>query len=412
MQIRIYLRQAGHTEGNDHMRVLAAAALTFILYLTGSGQTRPKPTPTPDILKGGTVTDAADRIVTDSIGGGKGKYDGIFDGKPNTSGGKSAVKTPPAWKRTVLTGTGVSVASPVPFTLGRSEPIVSIDGKVEANVVWEFEHGGLRAYVEYKKTSEGYKAVRQNLEDFVAYMLNNAKAVESLIHDTTFLGETGAFYDEARYEPSAKKSIRRKVLVFGRPNDYVTIDHIFAADDTAAAELSSQIIASLKKEGTVAVGKSKFPPEEWKVYNFGGLLFESPARPSENICRTKLPDRVSQTCSVWGENMVNIQVLYSTYSPKITPRTAMQEAEEHVKTMKELEARSKSGSISNVRITPFPINIGDAARVVEDSGINIRQTIYIRRGNALWQVSISYSTVFGQTKIIGERSVGSVKFKN
>ncbi len=394
------------------MKILSATVLTLIIYSAGLGQTPPKPTPTPDILKGGTITDATDRMVRDTLGGGKGKYDGIFDGNSGSSAGKSGVSVPPEWKRTVLTGTGLSVASPVPFKLSRNEPLASLNDDVEADVLWELEYGGLRVYVSYTKENKGYKAVRQHLEDLIQYMLNNAKAVESLIHDTTFLGETGAFYDEVRFETPGNKSIRRKILVFGLPNDFRKIDLIFPEDDAAAAALSSQIIASFKKEGTLAKGKSRFPPLEWKLYNFGGVLFESPAKPAEGNCTAKLPERVSQTCAVWGDNLVNLHVTYSTYPPRIPQPTAMQAAEEHVKFSKELEISSKATVRSNFRIFAFPINIGDAALVVENRGFSDNQRVFIRRDNALWQVSISYSTVFDQAKVAGQRVTQSIKFKN
>lgn len=220
-------------------------------------ETKPKPlpTPTPDILKGGTITDATDRILADTFGGGKGEYDGLFYGKTTSSA--AAVKVPAEWKRTVLTGTGLSVASPSPFILQRSEPLASLVGNTEADVLWEFKSGGLRAYVGYTKEDKGYKAVRQHLEDTIQLMLNNAKAVESLIHDTTFLGETGAFYDEVIFETPSNMSMRRKILVFGTPTDVRRIDLIFPAEDAAATTLSSQIIASFKKEGRLATGKPK-----------------------------------------------------------------------------------------------------------------------------------------------------------
>lgn len=390
------------------MRTLTATALALILYLTGSGQTPPKPTPTPDILKGGTITDATDRMAAETLGGGKGKYDGIFGGTPNSS----SIKVPGEWKRTILTGTGLSVASPVPFTLSRSEPLASLVDDVEADVVWELEYGGLRAYVRYTKEDKGFKAVRQHLEDTIQYMLNNAKAVESLIHDTTFLGETGAFFDEVQVDPSGKKSERRKMLVFGTPTDVRRIDLIFPAEDAAAATLSSQIIASFKKEGTLAVGKSRFPPLEWKLYNFGGILFEFPARPAEGNCKNSVPDRVSQSCAVWGDNLVNFRATYSTYPPKIRQPTAMQAAEEYVKSAKELEISSKAAARSDYRISVFPINIGDAALVVENWGLGKHQTVFIRRDNAIWQIGISYSTVFDKAKAAGERATQSIKFKN
>ncbi|MBP7416869.1 MAG: hypothetical protein KA831_09470, partial [Pyrinomonadaceae bacterium] len=220
-------------------------------------ETKPKPlpTPTPDILKGGTITDATDRILADTFGGGKGEYDGLFYGKTTSSA--AAVKVPAEWKRTVLTDTGLSVASPSPFILQRSEPLASLVGNTEADVLWEFKSGGLRAYVGYTKEDKGYKAVRQHLEDTIQLMLNNAKAVESLIHDTTFLGETGAFYDEVIFETPSNMSMRRKILVFGTPTDVRRIDLIFPAEDAAATTLSSQIIASFKKEGRLATGKPK-----------------------------------------------------------------------------------------------------------------------------------------------------------
>ena len=388
-------------------RVILLLGLSLIFAVLVVGQTPPKPTPTPDILKGGTVTDATDRMLKDSFGGGKGQYVGIFGDKSTSA----AIKVPADWKRTVLTGTGLSVASPMPFKLERSEPLASIGGTVEAEVAWKFEQGGLRAYVEYTKEDKGYKAVRQHLEDNIQYLLNNAKSVESLIHDTKFLGETGAFYDEVEFEPSSNKSMRRKVLVFGGPIAYRRILHIFPADDTAAALLSSQIIASFKNEGSLAVGKPRFPPLEWKLYNFGGVLFEFPAKPSEN-CKADLPERVSQTCAVWGDNMVSVRVMHSTYPPGVRQLTAMQEAEEHVKFSKELEITSKAAGRSDFRIAAFPINIGEAALVVENTGLSKTQTIFIRRGNALWEVSILYSTVFDQAKLAGERAAKSVKFKN
>lgn len=385
---------------------------TVALIFSGfaSGQTTPKPTPTPDILKGGTITDATDRLLKDSFGGGKGEYDGLFDGKATSSA--AAVKVPAEWNRTVLTGTGLSVASPAPFILQRSEPLASLVGNTEADVLWEFKSGGLRAYVGYTKEDKGYKAVRQHLEDTIQFMLNNAKAVESLIHDTTFLGETGAFYDEVIFETPSNMSMRRKMLVFGTPTDFRRINLVFPAEDAAAATLSSQIIASFKKEGSLAVGKSKFPPLEWKLYNFGNVLFEFPAKPSEGNCKSELPERVSQTCAVWGDNLVNLHVMYSTYPPRIPQPTAMQAAEEHVRFSKELESRNKDNTRSDFRISSFPINFGDAALVVENSGFSNNQTVFIRRDNALWEVSISYSTVFDPAKLAGERVVRSVKFKN
>lgn len=333
-------------------------------------------------------------------------------GPQPTNSAAAAVKVPAAWKRTILTGTGLSVASPTPFILRRSEPLASLVGNTEADVLWEFESGGLRAYVGYIKEDKGFKAVRQHLEDTIQYMLNNAKSVESLIHDTTFLGETGAFFDEVRVDQSGMKSERRKILVFGTPIDFRTIDFIFPADDVAAATLSSQIIASFKKEGSLAVGKSKFPPLEWKLYNFGNVLFEFPAKPSESNCKMSLPDRVSLTCAVWGDNLVNLRVTYSTYPPRVPQPTAMQAAEEQMKFSKELESRNKDNTRSDFRISSFPINFGDAALFVENSGFSKNQTVFIRRDNALWEVSISYSTVFDQAKLAGERVAKSVKFKN
>ncbi|MBK8304517.1 MAG: hypothetical protein IPK98_14360 [Chloracidobacterium sp.] len=356
-------------------------------------ETKPKPlpTPTPDILKGGTITDATDRILTDTLGGGKGKYDGLFDGKTNSSA--AAVKVPAEWKRTVLTGTGLSVASPAPFILQRSEPLASLVGNVEAEVSWKFEQGGLRAYVGYTKEDKGYKAVRQHLEDNIQYLLNNAKAVESLIHDTKFLGETGAFYDEVEFDGSSNRSMRRKVLVFGGPIAYRRILHIFPADDTAAAPLSSQIIASFKNEGSLAVGKPRFPPLEWKLYNFGNVLFEFPAKPSEGNCKSELPERVSQTCAVWGDNLVNLHVMYSTYPPRIPQPTAMQAAEEHVRVSKELESRNKDNTRSDFRISSIPINFGDAALVVENSGFS-KTKPYLFVGTTLYGKSAFHTLRF------------------
>lgn len=392
------------------MKLLFACILATVFVGNGFGQTvlKPTPKPTPDILKGGNISNATDRLLTETFGGDKGKYDGVFDGAPNSA----AAGVPAEWKRTVLIGTGLSVASPMPFTLRRSEPLASIQQTIEADVLWEFTYGDLRAYVGYTKEDKGYKAVRQHLEDVVQYMLNNAKATEMLIHDTKFLGETGAFYDETHYESSSNRSIRRKILVYGRPNDYVKIDLIFPDQDAEAAALSSQIISSFKKEGSLAVGKSNFPPAEWKLYNFGGLLFEFPVKPAESSCTNSVLRGTSHTCGVWGENLVNLRITYSTEAPGKPQLTATQAAEQHVKLTREIDAEAKSSWRSEYRIAEFPLNFGEAVVLTATSGFSDEQIIFVRRGNALWEVRISYSTVLDPAEHAGKRVAKSIRFKD
>lgn len=319
----------------------------------------------------------------------------------------AAVTVPASWKRSVLTGTGVSVASPMPYVLKNDKPDPLLEA-MEANIDWQMSDGGLWATVRYNKWNQGYKKVRQHLEDTVNVIFNNPKAIDLFVIDTTFLGEPAAYFDETRFDTYENKSVRQKMLVFGKPNDYVTINFVHPSGDAAAAAKVDQILASFKKEGTVAAGVSKLPPTDWKTYNFGGLLFEFPAAPSNGPCTPPALSFETKMCGKWGTNDMTIDITYRNYGSAAAPQPS-QMAAQHLQFTKEIEARDTG--YKDYKTEAYPINAGEAVKFTNTSAFSRTDTIFIRRGAEIWQVRVWHFNRWDGVRDAVKRVVGSLKFK-
>ncbi len=318
-----------------------------------------------------------------------------------------SVTVPVTWKRGVLTGTGVSVASPVPYVLKNDKPD-PLNETMEANIDWQMSDGGLWATVRYMKWNQNYTKVRQYLEDTVNVIFNKPKAIDLFVKDTTFLGESAAYIDEERYDSYDKKTVRQKMIVFGKPNDFVTINFVHPVSDTVAAAKVDQIIASFKKEGTVAAAVSKLAPANWKTYNFGGLLFDFPTAPGNGPCKPPAMPGETKMCGTWGKNDMTIDIKYRNYGNATVPQPS-QLAARHLQFTKEVEIGDTG--YKDYKTETYPINLGEAVKVTNTSAFSRTDTIFIRRGAEVWQVSVWHFNRWDGVREAVRRVNGSIKFK-
>ncbi len=314
---------------------------------------------------------------------------------------------PSTWKRMVLTGTGVSVASPVPYVLENDKPDPLLEA-MEANVDWSMTDGGLWATVRYQKWDQKFATVSDVLKNTVNIIFNDPKAGAQFVKDTTFLGEAAAVIDQERFDTYGKKQVRQKMILFGKPDDYTQLNFVHPAGDKVAAAKVDQIIASFKKEGAVVASVSKLAPANWKTYNFGGLLFEFPTPPSPESCKSPAMPGSTKICGKWGDTDMSIDITYRNYGNSVVPQPG-QLAAQHLQFTKEIEANDKG--YKDYQNAPYSINSGEAVKVTNTSAFSRTDTIFIRRGNETWQVSIWHFNRWDGVRDAVTRTLGSLKFK-
>lgn len=363
-----------------------------------------------------TLTEAANDIIP----GVKTPADGpsvkpspspIAAAKPTPSAPVKTVPTVAAkWKRMVLTGTGLSVESPLPFVLKSDKPDPLLE-TMTANVRWEMIDGGLWATVTYQKWDRKFTAIRQVLEETVNIIFEDENAGTKFVKDTTFLGEPAAVIDQERFDPYEKKQVRQKMIVFGKPADYTQLNFVHPAGDKAAAAKVDQIVASFQKEGAVVAGVSKLPPANWKTFNFGGLLFDFPAQIGEGSCVQQLSSQGQTVCGKWGDpgkENLSIDVSYRNYGNLLAPEIK-KFAADYLAEMKEIMANDTSWK--EFKNEPYPINVGEAVKISASQAYDGTNIIFVARGAERWQVRVWHFNRWDGVRDALKRVLGSIKFK-
>jgi len=364
-----------------------------------------------------TLTEAANDIIP-----GVKTPDNIQPAKPTPSPVATAKATPSvspkivpagapaAWKQMALTGTGLSVASPVPYILKDDKPDPLLE-KMEARVRWELKDGSLWSTVQYMKWDQGFTTIRQTLENTVNIVFDDPKAGAKFVKDTTFLGEPAAVIDQERYDPYEKKQVRQKMIDFGTANTYVTLNFVHDAGDRIAAAKVDQIIASVKKKGGVVAAVSKLPAPNWKTFNFGGLLFDFPAQVAEGPCGQSGTSKGQTVCGSWGDKdkeNLSIDISYRNYAGLTAP-DVKKFAGEYLASMKEIMA--KDTSWKEFKNEPYPINAGEAVKISAIQAYDGTHIIFVARGTERWQVRVWYFNRWDAVREALTRVVGSIKFK-
>ncbi|MBX3282626.1 MAG: tetratricopeptide repeat protein [Acidobacteria bacterium] len=322
----------------------------------------------------------------------------------------TATTAPTTWKRMELTGTGVSVASPMPYVLKGDKPDPLLE-KMEARVRWELVDGGLWATVQYTKWDQGFTTVRQTLENTVSIVFEDPKAGERFVKDTTFLGEPAAVVDQERFDPYDKKQVRQKMIVFGKAGDNVQLNFVHPAGDKAAAEKVDQILSTFQKSGAKAVAVSKLPPAIWKTYNYGGLLFDFPAPVTDGPCGPAAVPDSQVICGEWGnkgkENL-SITISYRNYGSSPAP-DVKSSANGYLTSMKKVMGNSRG--VSEFKTEPYQINAGEAVKVEVSEAYSSTKVIFIARGTERWEVSVWNFNRWDAVRDALKRILTSVRFK-
>lgn len=331
--------------------------------------------------------------------------------KPATSGQiKTVPVAVPAWKRMTLTGTGLSLASPVPYVLKNDKPDPLLE-TMTADVRWEMTDAGLWATVRYLKWDQKFTAIRQVLEKSVDIIWDDAEAGGRLVKDTTFLGETAAVIDGERFDPYDKKQVRQKMIVFGKPDDYRQLNFVHPAGDKVAAAKVDQIIATLQNEGSVVAATAKIPPANWKTYNFGGLLFDFPAQVSEGGCEQQITSAGQRACGRWGEkgkDNITIDISYRNYGVLTAP-DVKKYAADFLAQMKEIMANDTSWK--EFKNEQYPINAGEAVQITAAQAYDGTNVIFVARGAERWQIRVWHFNRWDAVRDAVKRVLGSIKFK-
>lgn len=358
-----------------------------------------------------TLTEAANRIIpgvaTPEAKPAPSQTPAAAAKSVSTPAATAPVTVPPTWKRMILTGTGVSVASPLPYVLKNDKPDPLLEA-MEANVDWSMTDDGLWATVRYQKWDQNFAKVSDVLKETVNIIFNDPKAGGQFVKDTTFLGEAAAVVDQERFDPYDKRQVRQKMIVFGKPDDYTQLNFVHPAGDKIAAAKVDQILASFKKEGAVTAAVSKLAPVNWKTYNFGGLLFDFPTPPSPESCKSPAMPGSTKICGKWGDTDMSIDITYRNYGNSVVPQPG-QLAAQHLQFTKEVEANDKG--YKDYQNATFPMNTGEAVKVTNTSAFSRTDTIFIRRGNETWQVSIWHFNRWDGVRDAVQHVLGSFKFK-
>ena len=316
----------------------------------------------------------------------------------------------PAWKRMTLTGTGLSVASPVPYVLKNDKPDPLLE-TMTADVRWEMVDAGLWATVRYLKWDQKLTSVRQVLEKTVNIIWDDPKAGQKFVKDTTFLGERAAVIDQERFDPYDKKQVRQKMIVFGKPDDYTQLNFVHPAGDKAAAAKVDQIIATFKKGGGLVAATAKIPPAIWKTYNFGGLLFDFPAQVGEGLCEQQITSAGQRACGRWGDkgkDNITVDISYRNYG-NLTAPDVKKYAADYLAEMKEIMANDTSWK--EFKNEPYPINAGEAVQISANQAYNGTNTIFVARGSERWQIRVWHFNRWDAVRDAVKRVLGSIKFK-
>ncbi|MBV6495279.1 MAG: hypothetical protein DYH05_12610 [Acidobacteria bacterium ACB1] len=360
-----------------------------------------------------TLTEAANDIVP-----GVKTPDNSEPAKPTPSPVTVAKPTPikaapaavPAWKRMTLTGTGLSVASPVPYVLKNDKPDPLLE-TMTADVRWEMIDAGLWATVRYLKWDQKFTAIRQVMEKSVDIIWDDPKAAQQFVKDTTFLGEPAAVIDEERFDPYDKKQVRQKMIVFGKPDDYRQLNFVHPAGDKVAAAKVEQIIATFQKEGSVVAATAKIPPANWKTYNFGGLLFDFPAQVAQGSCDWSDFASGQVACGNWGEKgkeNISIDISYRNYG-NLTAPDVKTYAADYLAQLKKVMANDTTWK--EFKNEPYQINAGEAVQISANQAYDGTNTIFVARGSERWQIRVWHFNRWDAVRDALKRVLGSIKFK-
>ena len=299
------------------------------------------------------------------------------------------------WARMTLTGTGLSAESPASFVLIQDKPDPLYETQI-AKMFWTLSYGGVFATVTYEKYTGEKKTPRQHLDSIAKLFAGNNKSTLSLVTDTTFAGQPAALFEEEFFEPYEKKNTRRKMLAFGSPGEFTTINVSYPIDSPSAKTIAERVYNSVKMEGTITQDTPKMPPTDWQRLQLKGLYFETPTSVAEPQCRERFltsPEfNASDACYRWGK-FFTLKVIYKNYNNAARTPSANQAAQQKIEFLKAVDASMKKVDFgSEYSTADFPIAGAEGTKVRKFLSVGTvgfrHDVIFIKRNSELWEISI------------------------
>lgn len=321
------------------------------------------------------------------------------------------------WNRMVLTGTGLSVESPMPFVLTQDKPDPLSETQT-ANVFWTMSHAGIFATIRYLKSTDG-KTPRQSLEYTAKIFAESNNNPIAPVADVSFMGEPAVQFEEEFtdvYDP-AKPRKKRRVVGFGSAGEVTTIQINYPASDAAAASMSEQIFRSFQKQGEQIAETPRMPPANWQFVRFHGLELEVPSLTVAPKCGLNIPDPLliesDKVCYEWDKSPI-VRIDYEMYKPTVAVPSAAALAQKMMTLRKELKGESKLDTIEEYSTEPFTVAGADAVKLKIYTGYGIAGTreeiMFIKLANEVWTVRTYEFMRFKYTADAVKRIAASIRF--
>lgn len=317
------------------------------------------------------------------------------------------------WQRVTLTGTGMSIESPVPLKQDQEKPH-PWEKSYAAHVRWSLSYGDIFATFVFEKQPDDKNSPRQRMESFASLFKKPSTSL-SRVTDITFLGKTAALFEEEFTDEKTNLKMRRNMVGFGSPGEFTLVNVTFPRENASVAVTGNRIFKSVQRAGSVAAEASLYPPIKWMRIEHDGLGFDTPTQVTNPECNKLFQISTSQfevknVCYQWGTS-VHLNVgsrKYTAIAP--SPRT---EAEDYLKRSKEIDKDFTSTKLSEYTISAFAINGGEAVKLRHFESLGtvgtVEEIIFIRRGQYLWRASI-YNFIERKADELAKRILGSFSF--
>lgn len=320
---------------------------------------------------------------------------------------------PETWKRMELTGTGISIESPQPFTLVQDKPDAFLENQV-AQAFWKLSYGGVFATVIYEKVNRDPKTPRQSMDETAKLFAGQDKSTFSKVTDTTWQDEPAAMFEETFFDTYAKKNTGRRMTAFGKGGELTTINVTWHTDDPASKAMADRIYYSARKTGEVAPEISKMPPTKWERLQFKGLVFETPSREVDPDCKNKLlPDSryaAAALCYMWGG--LRFSIVHRKYAAAGTAPSADELVKNALDTRAAIDRESSLKTTTERKISDLDINSATGKRVTISTGYgtvaSVENEIYITLRDEVWIARVFYTVRWKFDEDAAERIISSL----
>jgi len=319
------------------------------------------------------------------------------------------------WSRVVLTGTGLSIESPVPLRLDQDKP----DGFNEyqkAYVRWSLRSEGVFGTFVYEEKAKDQRTPRQEAEYYATLFAGSATPALSRITDITYLGQSAAKLEQQVLDPYEKKEMYRTFVVFGQRGKLANVNLVYPVGDANAKRIAERVFASVQLAGSVAATSSLEPPSNWKTVQFAGLSYQTPNPLPDTTCRkidTSITGYVTanSTCHKWGDAF-SILIKHERFNRQAATPEPTKQAYESVAGYKELDGESTLRAGREYEVKPFQIAGAEAAKLEHFMSVGTAASrtdaIFIRKGAEFWTVTVIYPLRYDFSKAAAERIIRSI----